>query len=83
MQPMVSIRECSVVIYTSMFVRTLDDLGLKLLQTDSLDMFWTRLHHKVLMIVGSVVFEHCTVYIVVRPAMTSAVRSFDSNRKKW
>ena len=66
-----------------MFVRTLDDLGWRILQTDSLYMFLTRLHHKLLMIAGSVVFEHRTVYIVVRPAMTSVVRSFASNRKKW
>jgi hypothetical protein len=66
-----------------MFVRTPDGLGVNVLQTNYFDAFWARLHYKVLMIAGLVAFEHCTVYIVVRPAMTSVVRSFASNRKKW
>jgi hypothetical protein len=54
-----------------MFVRTPDDLGVNILQTNYLDAFWARLHYIFMMIAGLFAFEHCTVYIVVRPAMTS------------
>ena len=52
-------------------MRTPDGLGVNILQTDYLDAFWARLHYKVLMIAGLVAIKHCTVHIVVRPAMTS------------
>jgi hypothetical protein len=54
-----------------MFVRTPNGLCVNVLQTNYLDAFWARLHYKVLMIAGIVAFKHCTVHIVVRPAMTS------------